>query len=91
MCALIARAGGRNNGRNCGATRQSHRGPSFGLMNFVHWPRKAAGSDLRRLHRSYIVAVNHAVALNRDDLARELADTYLDEAHRMLADQAAST
>jgi hypothetical protein len=60
-------------------------------MNFVRWPRKAASSDLRRLHRSYVAAVNHAVALNRDDLAWELADTYLDEAHRMLADQAAST
>ena len=60
-------------------------------MNFVHRSRKAAGSDLRRLHRSYIAAVNHAVALNRDDLARELADMYLAEAHRMLADRAAST
>jgi hypothetical protein len=60
-------------------------------MNNVRWPRRAASSDLRRLHRSYIAAVNYAVALNRDDLARELADTYLDEARRMLADQAAST
>jgi hypothetical protein len=60
-------------------------------MTFVRWPRKADGSDLRRLHSRYIAAVNHAIALNHDDLAGELADTYLDEAHRMLADQAAST
>ena len=60
-------------------------------MSFAHWPLKTPGSDLRRLHRSYIAAVNHAVALNRDDLARELADAYLDKAHRMLADQAATT
>jgi hypothetical protein len=60
-------------------------------MNFVRWPRKADSSDLRRLHRSYIAAVNHAAALNRDDLARELADVYLDEAHRMLTGQPADT
>jgi hypothetical protein len=60
-------------------------------MNFARWPRKAASNDLRHLHRSYIAAVNHAVALNRDDLARELADAYLDEAHRLLASQEAGT
>jgi hypothetical protein len=60
-------------------------------MSFAHWSRKAGGADLRRLHRSYIAAVNRAVALNRDDLARELADAYLEEAHRVLADQAATT
>ena len=60
-------------------------------MNFARWPRKADNNDLRRLHRSYIAAVNHAVALDRDDLARELADAYIDEAHRMLADRAASS
>jgi hypothetical protein len=60
-------------------------------MNFVRWPHKAASSDLRRLHRSYIAAVNHAVALNREDLTRELADVYLDEAHRMLTGQPADT
>ena len=60
-------------------------------MNFVRWPRGSADGDLRRLHRSYVAAVNHAVELNRDDLLRELADTYLDEAHRLLSDQAAST
>jgi hypothetical protein len=60
-------------------------------MNVARWPGKAVSSDLRRLHRSYIAAINHALALNREDLARELADTYLDEAHRLLADQAVST
>jgi hypothetical protein len=59
-------------------------------MNNARWPRKLASSDLWRLHQSYIAAVNHAVALDRDDLARELADTYFAEAHRMLSDQAAS-
>jgi hypothetical protein len=59
-------------------------------MNFARWPGTAVNSDLRRLHRSYIAAINHALARNRDDLARELADTYLDEAHRVLADRAAS-
>jgi hypothetical protein len=59
-------------------------------MNNARWPRKTTSSDLRRLHRSYVAAVNRAVALNRDDLARELADSYLDEAHRILVDQAAS-
>lgn len=58
-------------------------------MNDVGWPREAASSDLRRLHRSYVAAVNHALALNRDDLARELADSYFDEAQRMLADHRA--
>jgi hypothetical protein len=60
-------------------------------MSSAHWSRKAGGTDLRRLHRRYIAAVNRAVALGRDDLAQELADNYLEEAHRVLADQASTT
>lgn len=60
-------------------------------MDNLGWPRKGANSDLRRLHQSYVAAVNHAIGLNREELARELADAYLDEALRVLTDQAAST
>ena len=35
--------------------------------------------ELRRRHEAYIWRVNAAVAAGRESLARELADTYLDE------------
>ena len=43
---------------------------------------------LRRLHDDYVWKVNAAVAEGRDDLIRRLCDEYVEDAVRMLAEDA---
>jgi hypothetical protein len=53
------------------------------VVSILGRPSKAV-SDLQQLHRTYIVVINQAVALDRVELVRELADAFIDDAHRML-------
>ncbi len=40
--------------------------------------------DLRRLHEAYVYKINFVLEQGREDLARELADAYTDEALRLM-------